>query len=385
MSRFQRARSWPGFLPAVLIGLVAGILSWQAEAAPWERTRDRVNANTVTILSGNPNGTYLYIASDIAFVLDDGDRLRILPIVGKGGAQNVRDLIYLRNIDMAIVRSDAFETYNGERIYGRLNDQLRYIARLYNEEMHVLARKDITSIDQLLGATVNLSDAGSGTQLTSQLVFHRLGIDINEVNMSQRDGFEALKSGQIDATILVAGKPSRSWQQLQIDTDRFHLLPVPWPQSLEDFYLPTRITHKDYPNLLTEGQEVETIAAGAILASYDWEPNTQRYDRVAEFVEEFFTKVTAGEFDKGARHPKWREVNIAAELPNWQRFEPAAEWLRDNRIAAHSGNRQLEKQFMAFMAANGATGRPLSEAEKKALFQRFLEWRNAGARLTASN
>jgi TRAP transporter TAXI family solute receptor len=380
MSLTQVARLYSAILTFCMMSVLIGA----AHSAPWEKTRDKINANTVTILSGNPNGTYLFIASDIAFALDEGDEMRVLPIVGKGGAQNVRDLIYLRNIDMAIVRSDAFQTYNGERIYGSLNSQLRYIARLYNEEMHVLARKDITSIDQLNGATVNLSDAGSGTQLTSQLVFHRLGIAINEVNMSQRDGFAALKAGEIDATILVAGKPSRSWQSLKIDTGKFHLLPVPWPESLEDFYLPTTIGHADYPNLVAEGEQVETIAAGAILAAYDWKPDSVRYNRVAGFVDRFFTRIVEGAFRKRARHPKWREVNIAAELPNWQRFEAAEQWLGRNQVAA-SGEQKLQQEFSAFLTANGGLDRPVTEAEKNAVFRRFMEWRNANPKLTASN
>ena len=381
MSRTLFCRVSLAFLGVVFALSLAG----PGHSAPWDKTRETINANTVTILSGNPNGTYLFIASDIAFVLDDGDKVRVLPIVGKGGAQNVRDLIYMRNIDMAIIRSDAFETYNGERIYGSLNRQLRYVARLYNEEMHVLARKDITSIDQLRGARVNMSDTGSGTQLTSQLVFRLLGIEVDEVNLSQRDGFEALKAGEVDATILVAGKPSRSWQSLDIDTDKFHLVPVPWPESLEDFYLPTTIGSKDYPNLVAEGQEVETIAAGAILAAYSWKPGTPRYNRVARFVDRFFEKISAGEFNKPARHPKWREVNIAAQLPDWERFEPAVEWLSRNRIARGGGNNQLQSEFSAFLSANGGFGKSLSDAEKDALFKRFLEWRNAKSTLTAKN
>ncbi|MHA1189357.1 MAG: TAXI family TRAP transporter solute-binding subunit [Alphaproteobacteria bacterium] len=201
---------------------------WAANAQTAKELRQKVNANTVTVLSGNPNGTYLFIASDIAFVLDDGDNLRVLPVVGKGGAQNVRDLIYLRGIDMAIVRSDALAAFSGDPRYRNIGWQLRYVTRLYNEEMHIMARNDITSIDQLNGARVNLSDKGSGTQLTSQIIFSKLGIKPVEYNMGQRDGFEKLKAGELDATILVAGKPSGSWKSVEIDRSRFHILTVPW-------------------------------------------------------------------------------------------------------------------------------------------------------------
>lgn len=364
---------------------IMAMANWPAEAAEWEQARDRINSNTVTILSGNPQGTYLFIASDIAFVVDDGDDMRILPIVGKGGAQNVRDLIYLRNVDMAIVRSDAFETYDGEQIFGNLDGQLRYISRLYNEEMHILTRNDIKSVDDLQGAAIAISNVGSGTQLTSALVFKRLGIKFTEFNGPQRDAYEALKSGKLDAMVIVAGKPVNSWKGLDVDRDRFHMIPVPWPKILQDFYLPTKITHDDYPNLLGEGEEIETIAASAILASYNWKAGSQRYERVARFVDHFFSKVAEGKFQSKARHPKWKEVNIASELPTWERFEPATIWLRENQQPMK--NQDLERQFMAFINQNTAPGSDLTENQKSALFEHFLKWRNtrAGDGLTASN
>ncbi len=364
-----------------LLRFIAAVIAKPAHAQTWIDVRADINANTTTILSGNPNGTYLYIASDISFVLDDGDALRVLPIVGKGGAQNLRDLVYLRGIDMAIVRSDAFETYKDGNTYGDLASKLRYITRLYNEEMHVLARKDITSIDQLAGRTVNLSDKGSGTQLTTQLIFKKLGIEVNEVNMGQRDGFEALKAGEVDATILVAGKPARSWKTLDIDLEKFHFLPVSWSEPLHQDYLPTRITHEDYPNLIAQGSETETIAVGAILAAYNWEKGTDRYERIARFVDAFFSKID--EFKKPARHPKWREINVAATIANWTRFEPAEQWLREHQAVGGTVVR-LKRDFNAFFAANGGPDAQLSSAEKEALFRQFVEWRDANGTTTTN-
>ena len=53
---------------------------------------ERINANTIAIISGNPNATYMSIAYDMSAVLDDGDDFRILPIIGKGGGQNIKDV-----------------------------------------------------------------------------------------------------------------------------------------------------------------------------------------------------------------------------------------------------------------------------------------------------
>ena len=67
---------------------------------------DKVNQNTVTVISGNPNGTYLYLAYDMSAVLDYGTDLRVLPIIGKGGYQNVMDVLHLRGIDLCITQSN---------------------------------------------------------------------------------------------------------------------------------------------------------------------------------------------------------------------------------------------------------------------------------------
>jgi TRAP-type uncharacterized transport system substrate-binding protein len=92
-----------------------------------------LNANTVTIISGNPNGTYLYLAYDMSAVLDDGDNLRILPVIGKGGAQNTKDVLYLRGVDMGITQSNILKYYNrtGE-VGSNIANRLRYVTRLYN-------------------------------------------------------------------------------------------------------------------------------------------------------------------------------------------------------------------------------------------------------------
>src|SRR5947209_12744649 len=45
-------------------------------------TKQALNANTVTLISGTIGGTYVQFGADLASVLDDGNQLRVLPIVG---------------------------------------------------------------------------------------------------------------------------------------------------------------------------------------------------------------------------------------------------------------------------------------------------------------
>ncbi|HEY4862604.1 MAG TPA: TAXI family TRAP transporter solute-binding subunit, partial [Xanthobacteraceae bacterium] len=130
------------------------------------RLGEEINQNTIALVSGNLNATYLSIAYDLSAVLDDGDNLRILPVIGKGGGQNIRDVRFLKGIDLGITQSNLLNAFRRSGEIGNLDEKIVYITKLYNEEMHFVVRADsgVTSIEQLEGKRVNFSDTGSGTQ-----------------------------------------------------------------------------------------------------------------------------------------------------------------------------------------------------------------------------
>ncbi len=73
-------------------------------------------------------------------MLDDGDKLRVLPMLGRGSVQNIADLIYLKGIDVAIVHTDAL-TQTMQRGTIPRENSVQYIAKLFQEEIHILARQ----------------------------------------------------------------------------------------------------------------------------------------------------------------------------------------------------------------------------------------------------
>jgi TRAP transporter TAXI family solute receptor len=343
----------------------------KAKARPWADPTAEINANTVTIISGNPNGTYLTIAYDISAVLDNGDKLRVLPVVGKGGAQNLRDILYLKGVDMGIVQSDALRYFQESKEAGQnIEQRLRFVAKLYNEEVHILARPEISSLTDLAGKAVNFSDNGSGSQLTARFLFRDLGIKVREVNMGQADAIEKMKAGEVAATFLVAGKPTTVFAGLKDNTANFKFLPLPYNPSLPVEYLPTTLTSKEYPNLIKEGADVETVAIGAVLAVFNWAEGSDRYRRVASFVDAFFRNIE--KFRQRPRHVKWQETNLAAEVPGWTRFA-AAKQLLDKQAADEDA--KLKNDFRAFLATQKTPeGKPLSTPEQDALFAKFKQW-----------
>ena len=98
-----------------------------------------------------------------------------------------------------------------------------------------------------------------------------------------------VKSGEIAATILIAGKPTGSFAKFKLEPG-MTLLPVPYIEALEQDYFPAKLTNEDYPNLIPKGSSVDTVAVGAVLAAYNWPANTDRYRRVALFIDAFFAK-----------------------------------------------------------------------------------------------
>ena len=331
---------------------------------------ERLNANTIAIVSGNPNATYLTIAYDMSDVLDDGDNFRILPVIGKGGGQNLRDVRFLKGIDLGITQSIILNEFRERNEIGNIDDQIDYVTKLFNEEMHVVVRGDsgINSLEQLDGKKVNFSDVGSGSQLSTRDIFRRLGVKAQEVNMGQGDAIEKLKTGEIAATILIAGKPTGLMGKLQA-ADGYKFLTVPYSKPLQADYLPAVLGHGDYPAMVAEGHDVNTIAVSAVLIAYNWPRDSDRYRRIAKFIEVFFPKLA--EFQKTPHHPKWRETNLAAVLPGWKRFPAAEEWLATNRRPAATNTRE---QFDQFLAAKSAAGEPGGADERGQLFQDFLKW-----------
>jgi TRAP transporter TAXI family solute receptor len=328
-------------------------------------TKEGLNANTVTLISGTIGGTYVQFGADLASVLDDGNKLRVLPIVGRGSVQSVADILFLQGVDLGIVRADTLDYLEKKGFAKDIKKKFTYVTKLYNEEMHVIAPKSIRSLKDLDGKTVSVDLPNGGTFVTALIIFERLGIKPKFVYVEQRIALEKMKTGEIDAVIAVQGKPSKAVSQFK--DDRFHLVPVDYAKPLQDDYLPASLSAKDYPNLISDQEKIDTIAVPAVLAAFNWAPNTERYRKLAQFVDAFFTKFPS--FQNPPFHPKWKEVSLSAPLPDWQRFPAAKQWLDRHGIEPVARNR-----FDEFLKQNPATGKLSSDPAKEALFKQFQAW-----------
>jgi TRAP-type uncharacterized transport system substrate-binding protein len=319
---------------------------------------EQINRNTVSIISGSPSSdaTYLQAAYDLAAELNDGENLRVLPVVGIGGPQNIRDVRTLKGIDIGLTQISILNNFRrANELLGVQDDKIVYVTKLFNLEAHIVVRSDVKSLQQLEGQKVNLDELGSGTNYSMRDVFKRLGIKIEEVNMIQSQALDKLRRGEIAATVLVAGKPTPSMLGLK-PSDGLTFLPIPYADALGTDFLPAFLTHDDYPELIPAGTGIETIADAAVLIAYNWPKNTDRYRRVETFVNAFFPRIA--DFHRPPHHVKWREVNLSSALPGWTRLESADTWLKNNTTAQAA-------------SASGST------AQNERLFEDFLKWQRA--------
>ena len=338
---------------------------------------NQLNANTVSLMTGSFGSTYAQVGADLASVLDNGTSLRILPVMGRGSVQAVSDILLLRGVDAGIVRKDTLSYLDRKDFAKDIRNQFVYVAKMFNEEMHVLAPKTITNMRELDGKTVVVDLPDSSTFVTAINVFDRLGIRPHLIYQEPRLAVDMLRKGEVDAIVAIEGKPLQWLNQI---TDRnLHLVPVDYAKPLQEEYLPSKLSSADYPNLVAEGGSVETVAAEAVLASYNWAPNSDRYRRLSLLVETMFDKVA--QLQRPPFHPKWKELAPRATVAGWTRFKASQEWL-DRNMPLPAG--------AAVSSASGAASPPAVAAPATALapqdplYREFLEWRASRAKASTN-
>jgi TRAP-type uncharacterized transport system substrate-binding protein len=324
----------------------------------------RINNWTIGLAGGLLEGTFSKYAADLGKALDDGENLRVLPIISYGAVGNVTDLVYLKGVDFAITYADVLDHFkNVEKIPG-IERRVNYVIPMFLGPVHVYVRPEIKTFQDLVGKKFGFNTVGSAANYTGGIVFDRLGIKVERVFMNNSLALDAMRKGELAGIVHVVGTPNELFAKLKPEPG-FHFLPVPFDSKFEDYYIPSELTSKDYPDLIPEGQPVQTIAVAALLAVYNWRPDTDRYRRCVRFVEylfERFDKLKGPSFQRD-----WKQMNLAGTIPGWTRFPPAQEMI--NRISAARVN--VDPVLARSQAVRAAPNNP---AEQERLFHQFLQW-----------
>lgn len=335
------------------------------EGLPESEMRRRINAWVVGVAAGKLEGTPVRLVEEMSRVLDDGENMQVLPIITRGPSYNVHALLYLRGIDLAVINGDVLDYFGKVKKIPLIQQRINYITQLFNSEVHVLARPEIRSLKDLAGKNVNFNTKGTSAAFTGPVVFDRLGIKIKKTFVPHPIAMQEMKtSKKYAAVVFVTGKPVRPLVKKKWPKG-FHLLPVPYSSKMADHFLPSSLDPKDYPKLIKAGTQVRTIAVPTVLAAFNWSTKNPRYQRVKKFVDYLFDRWDR--LQKKPFHPKWRDINLAAEIPGWRRLPMVQQKLNERRIAA---------QQQATRNATAATVQPYDRQTQEQLFNEFLKWYN---------
>jgi len=337
------------------------------------------NANVVGLVAGPAGSDSMRMAGDLARVLDS-ETLRILPIAGKDPAQTVSDLLYLKGIDAVIVPSDVLAHVEKDGLHSDVTSRVHYVTKLFNKELHVIARRQVASIKELEGKKVNLGPENDSSAITGGAVLEALGVRVEATDLQPWEALDKLKAGEIDALVYVAQKPVELLTTIS-PADGLKLVSVELENEAGKRYPSALFTTADYPGLIDPNSEVPSVAVGEVLAVFNWPRGGARYGRVKAFVEGFLERFPALAEPPGTL--KWRDVNLAAEVEGWTRDDEAKDWLEAARKATPASaepdaeSEALRTAFRRFLEASGEA-RALSDEDQKELFQRFLHWKEAG-------
>jgi TRAP-type uncharacterized transport system substrate-binding protein len=327
----------------------------------------KINNWTVGLAGGLPEGTFLRFAAEIARNVNDPENLRVLPVVTQGATDNVKDLLYLKGIDIAITNADVLEHFKSVEKIPSIERRINFISEMMVTEVHLVVRPEINSIKDLEGKKVSFHVAGAGSSTTAPIVFQRLGVKVEPVYINNAIALEKMRTGEIVGLVNNGAKPQDLLTKFKNDAG-FKILPIPFDR-FDEYYIPATITSEDYPGFIKPGEKVETIGVQMVLAVYNWPRDHDRFRRVQRFIEHYFDRFEG--LHKPPYHPKWKSVNLAANVPGWTRYTVADERLKQMAAAKAPPAQQAAVPSRPPQQA----ARPGSDAaEQERLFQQFLEW-----------
>jgi len=327
----------------------------------------QINNWTLGLAGGLPEGTFIRFAAEIARNVNDPAEMRVLPVITQGATDNIKDLLYLKGIDVAITNADVLDYFKNVERIPNIEKRINFISEMAISETHVVVRPEINSFKDLQGKKVSLGAKGAGQSTTGPIVFKRLGVTPEFVYVNNAIALEKMKTGEIDAIVNNGSKPLDLLTKFKNDAD-FKFLPIPIDR-FDEYYIPATLTSQDYPGFIKPGEKVETLGIQTVLAVYNWGRESDRYRRVQRFIERYFDlfeKLHAPPY-----HPKWKSVNLAANVPGWIRYNVAEEKLKLMSGAKQPAPIETSQARQSRAIRMGGPGDP---ADQEKLFQQFLEW-----------
>lgn len=258
-------RSLKVFLASAWAGLAAAVVAAPTWAA------DPV---FLRIGTGGVAGTYFPIGSLIAETVsgpsdgrfcDAPERCGVaglvaVPQVSNGSVANVQ-AIGEGMLEAALVQSDiVYWAHTGTGIFTGLDriTNLRFVANLYPESVHLVVRADlgIASVAGLRGHRISLDEAGSGTLVNARAILRGFGLDEGDLKAEYVKpdlAIERMRAGRLDGFFIVAGWPTKAVHDI-LAQGGAHLVPITGPaveviRRDSPFLMPGVIPAGTYPGV----------------------------------------------------------------------------------------------------------------------------------------
>jgi TRAP transporter TAXI family solute receptor len=294
-----------------------------------------VKADSMGLMTGPATGTYFEFGQDIARVARTVG-LEIVVKESEESIDNIQRLVSRENAALGIVQSDVlgFLSRSEDPDMRRIAKRLRLVFPFYNEEVHLLARREIRRFEDLDGKRVVVGTRGSDNWLTSNNLLHLIDIKPAErLELPPPEGASAVLRGKADAMVYVGGKPVKlftTFQELRKHpqfaplVQAVHFVPLT-QQSMHQEYAAATIGPDDYAWL---NETIPTVAVKAVLISFDFSSrSTPYYQKRCEQLAKLGMVIRADFTQRShssnslqrAGHPKWREVDLNQDLGIWKR------------------------------------------------------------------
>ena len=231
----------------------------------------------VTIGSGSTSGLYYPTAVGIAKIINESDADMRANARSTGASVFNANAIGEGSLQMGIVQNNiahyALEGEGVEAFEGKPVENLRGMASLYPEQIHILARTDseIEGIGDLAGKRVYVGDVGSGTEADAHNILAAYDISFDDLKSTVRgssgDAVNLLRDDRIDAMFYTVGLGSSAIVEaaqtapitiLSIDDDKLADLTDEY-----SFYTEFTIPGGTYPDV---NDDEQTITLQAMLA-----------------------------------------------------------------------------------------------------------------------
>lgn len=303
------------------------------------------NSPPIGMVTGSKTGTYIAFGKDMARVAQkEGVTINVLD--SKGSIDNIKRITSKEKVGLAIVQSDVLgflsRSKNPESV--EIAGKLRLVAPLYSEEVHILARNSIQSLSDLNGKRVVVGSEGSGSMITAVNIFSILGITPAQMfKIEPPQGVVAVLNAEVDAVVFVGGKPVKMFKNMEGianikvgpnagKLDQVHFLPITDKKLMEE-YKPATLSKADYSFIPSD---IATVSVPSLLITYDYTRKNDSYykeqcDNMAKLVKALQNNLIDL---KANGHPKWKEVDLDAEISSWKRDECTASLLGGKKADA---------------------------------------------------